>query len=130
MSGFGSSNQAPTRLTPIVVDQPITDARTGQPTPYFAQMMQRVLSYLGQPGSSTGTGTTSSSGLTVSEQLTNLNTSVEVLQAAAGGVTPGQAGVTSRIALIEQIIRNLLRFGPPPPQRPNMTPALIMSWWR
>jgi hypothetical protein len=142
MSGTGQSNtQAPTRLTPIVLDQPIVDARTGQPTPYFGQMIQRILSYLGQPGSATTTGTTGSSGLTVTEQLNNLSTQIEILQASAAGNTP-QSGTIGRLATIENIIRNFLRYQRPPrtatrlivipaaPQpAPNLTPAMILSWW-
>jgi hypothetical protein len=142
MSGTGQSNtQAPTRLTPIVLDQPIVDARTGQPTPYFGQMIQRILSYLGQPATSSSGGGGSGSGLTITEQITNLNTQVEVLQAQAAGNTP-QSGTISRLSSLEVAFRNLLRFNRPPPSAalrilvpaappppPNLTPAMILSWW-
>jgi hypothetical protein len=142
MSGTGQRDtQAPTRLTPIVVDQPITDPKTGGPTPYFAQSYQRILSYLGQPGSATTTGTTGSSGLTVTEQLNNLSTQIEILQASAAGNTP-QSGTIGRLATIENVIRNFLRYQrsprtatrlvvvPAAPQpAPSLTPAMILSWW-
>lgn len=142
MSGTGQSNtQAPTRLTPIVLDQPIVDAQTGQPTPYFGQVIQRILSYLGQPATSSSGGG-SGSGLTITEQITNLNTQVEVLQAQAAGNTP-QSGTISRLSSLEIAFRNLLRFNRPPPSAarrivvpaappppPDFTGAQMLSWWR
>lgn len=131
MSGTGQKDsQAPTRLTPIVLDQSIVDTASGRPTPYFGQMIQRILSYLGQPGSTTATGTSTSSGLTVTEQLNNLTTSVETLQAASGGGTPAQVGLVARIASLEALVRNSLRYNQPPPAKPDFTSAQILSWWR
>lgn len=130
MSGTGQKDaQAPTRLTPIVLDQSIVDPVSGRPTPYFGQMVQRILSYLGQPVP-IATGTFSNSGLTVSEQLNNLTTAVEILQAASGGGTPAQVGLVARIASLEALVRNSLRYNQPPPAKPDFTSAQILSWWR
>ena len=144
MSGSGQpGHRAPTRLTPIEIDQPIADPATGRPTPYFGQMVQRILSYLGQPGPTTGGGTGGGgSGLTITEQLNTLNTQVEILQATSGGNTP-RSGLAAQVAVIENIVRNLLRYQRPPkeaaqrlvvpaaPQpRPNFAGAQMLSWWR
>lgn len=67
MSGTGvPNNEAPTRLTPMSLDQPVGSTREGMPvypSLWFAQMIQRILSYLGQPGTS---------GQTLTEQVTNI----------------------------------------------------------
>lgn len=70
MSGF----RAPTELTPATGDQPISDP-DGRPTFYMLSWMQRIQSFLGQPGGSTGSGS-GGGGVTVSEQLNTLNSEV------------------------------------------------------
>lgn len=132
MSGQGSG--APTRLTPISIDQPIVDPTTGRPTPFFGQTIQRILSYLGQPGSGssggTGGGSSSGSTLTVSQQLTNLTNEVTILQAAAGGTSPTQSGLVSRVTALESQLRSILRLPAPPRPPSDLTGAQILSWWR
>jgi hypothetical protein len=66
MSGTDTNDfAAPTRLTTIVGDQPIGNATDGSlvmPSMYFLQMLQRVLSYIGQPAEGT-------SGQTLTDQV-------------------------------------------------------------
>lgn len=78
MSGGG----APTRLTPMSMDQPIghTRGEAGNvevwPSPYFAQVIVRILAYLGQPLSPGGSGGGSNS--TIGEQILVLQESMPV----------------------------------------------------
>ena len=135
MSGQNNQN-APDRLTPISGDQPIgTDVagNTIKPTFYFFQTIQRILSYLGQPGQ----GSTNSAGttLTVSEQLTNLTNAIESLQSTQGAVAPG---IDGRLSSVEALLRSapwLLPSGSkahtdqpqvtPPPTKP---PFPSLAW--
>jgi len=69
--------QAPTELTPATGDQPIS-APDGRPTFYMLSWMQRIQSFLGQPGGSGGGG---AGGVTVSEQISILNSEIASLSA-------------------------------------------------
>jgi len=65
---------APNKLLPLLADQPIGEVRGSYvyPTMPLAQMLQRILSYLGQPGSATGgkpTGETLTQGVQSAAEL-------------------------------------------------------------
>jgi hypothetical protein len=114
----GANNQGPpTRLTPIAGDMPIAQDRDGNlltPTPYFFQCIQRILSYLGQPGQGNENGEPSNNG-TISEQLDQLANIVAGLVVSPGTAAPGLDG---RIADLEKLLRTqpwLLPSHPPGP---------------
>lgn len=122
----GANNQGPpTRLTPIAGDMPI--GRTDDGTPIrpsfeFFQCIQRILSYLGQPGQGNPDGTPSSD-LTVAEQLDKLANLVANLSASPGTAAPGLDG---RISTIESLLRRmpwLLPGRPRKPRQPIIIPA-------
>ena len=97
MSG---ANAAPSRLTPINVTQAFGQDDQGKPvypSMEFAQMIQRLLSFIGQPASSGGT-IIGGNNFTISEQISNITD-----QTAALGQAPGSeaAGLTARVALLE-----------------------------
>lgn len=82
--------RAPSRLTPIAMDQPIGHDMSGgkvMPTPYFAQMLQRILSYVGQPPTS-GAG---AGGVTISEALSTVTNNVVENQFTLKAADLGQA---------------------------------------
>jgi|SRR5580700_2732027 hypothetical protein len=117
MSGTGQRNTAaPTRLTPIATDQPIGQSAGGETlifgSPYFTQMITRILAYLGQPGSGTGAVTSGGTTLTISEQLSQLQTSVATLQAQPGALV---SGLSSRVAALETEVARLRLFTLRPP---------------
>jgi hypothetical protein len=139
MSGTDQNNtSAPTRLTPIAGDQPIgtdADGRPIAPTFYFFQMIQRILAYLGQPGSSGTAGgpATSGSSLTVSEQLTQLTQAVLTFSQAPGSEA---AGLNGRVAALESALGNRPIFFPAAPtvaapNAPGVSMALAetISYW-
>lgn len=115
MSGAGQTSGAPTFLTPIAVDQPIgrdAEGRDVGATMYFSQMIQRILSYLGQPAQATGGGGSGGiTNLTVSQQLTNIQNEISNLRASPDAATVGLAG---RVSYLESMLRDLL-FRPQAP---------------
>lgn len=97
MSGF----RAPTELTPATGDQPISTP-DGRPTFYMLSWMQRIQSFLGQPGSGgPGAGGVGSGGggVTVSEQLNILNS--EVTLALAQSFAPSRQDRKSSVTAEE-----------------------------
>jgi hypothetical protein len=114
----GANNQGPPdRLTPIAGDQPIGNVDENgvvRPTQYFFQMMQRILSYLGQPGQGTTTGAPNTN-LTVSEQLTYLMNAVDQAQFGPGAAAIGLDG---RVSTIERLLRRLPWYYPKAPRPP------------
>jgi hypothetical protein len=114
----GANNQGPPdRLTPIAGDQPIGNVDENgvvRPTQYFFQMMQRILSYLGQPGQGTATGAPNTN-LTVSEQLTYLMNAVDQAQFGPGAAAIGLDG---RVSTIERLLRRLPWYTPKHPRSP------------
>lgn len=103
MSGTGQNNNAaPTRLTPVALDQAIGfdgEGRDVMPAPWFGQMLQRLLSSLGQPGTGTG-GAGGGSGQTVFDQITDLQQSVKFAEVGIGSATPGLVG---RVSALEKL---------------------------
>jgi hypothetical protein len=131
MSGTGQRNTAaPTRLTPIAVDQPIGQDSEGKlifPSQYFAQSYTRVLAYLGQPGaSSTGGGGSGGSNLTISEQLTMLAAAIVATTGELGNGVPGLAG---RVAALERRITDTQVLPRPPLDRRAASVAKIIAYW-
>lgn len=117
MSG-NSGNQAPTKLTPVSGDHPFGYTADGSPvkmTFEHFQMIQRILSYLGQPGQGNSNGSPSS-GLTIGAQLDILNNTVAVLQGS-----PGTAafGLDARLSTLERLLRRLPWLRPHQPARPQ-----------
>lgn len=107
MSGTGQHNTtAPTRLTPISVDQPIGQDQSGNgifPSLYFAQSYTRVLAFLGDPSSSSSSGGSGTGGnMTVVEQLDSLTTTVSQMAAQVGA---GLAALAARVDGLEAIVR-------------------------
>ena len=116
MSGANTQGP-PDRLTPIAGDQPIGNVDENgvvRPTQYFFQMMQRILSYLGQPGQGTATGAPNTN-LTVSEQLTYLMNAVDQAQFGPGAAAIGLDG---RVSTIERLLRRLPWYTPKHPRSP------------
>ena len=121
MSGTGQRNTAaPTRLTPIANDQPIGQSSDGQTlvfgSPYFTQMITRILAYLGQPTSSSNLTTTvggNTTNLTVTEQLSQLQTIVSNIQVSPGALI---SGLSSRVAAVEATLALLFRRPEKPTQ--------------
>lgn len=105
MSGSGQSGSgAPSHLTPIAMDQPIGMSEDGKavlPTYWFGQMITRILAYLGQPVS--GSGSSGGSNLTIGEQIAALQTSIDILESAGSTV----AGLASRVAELEALAGRL-----------------------
>jgi hypothetical protein len=91
---------SPNKLLPPIGDQPFVDPKTGQLTMFGFQMLQRLYSYLGQPGSATG-GTPS--GETVTEGIATAQA-----MAIAAAFAPGNEG-------LYQSRNNTFVFGFPPP---------------
>lgn len=102
MSGQGNPpGRAPVRALTVFGDQPIGSAADGspiRPTMYFVQFLQRLVSYVGQPNTNTPAG------MTISEQVGDLNAEVESL-VTRGSI--GTASVTSRLYAVEQAIARL-----------------------
>ena len=98
MSGTGQPNtSAPARLTPIAGDLPIGTDKNGDAvhaTFAFFQTIQRILSYLGQPSSSSSSG---GSPATVSEQLTAVGAGV----VSGFELSPEAAGLSGRVTVLE-----------------------------
>lgn len=117
------SGNAPDRLTPIALDQPITDPQTGKPTPNFGQTIQRILSYLGQPVAGTGSGGSGGPVITISESISNLTTEVNNISAIVSGA-PVLGAFSGRIAALEARIRQLLPFTAASPRRAEHPPFL------
>jgi len=89
--------RAPARLAPIAGYQSIgTDPNGGKvmPTAYFAQMLQRMLSYLGQPPTS---GTTSG-GVTIAESLSTVTNNVVENQFILKSADLGQSAQSDAMA--------------------------------
>lgn len=95
MSGF----RAPTELTPATGDQPISTP-DGRPTFYMLSWMQRIQSFLGQPGGGGTSGGGSGGGATISEQLSTLNSEVAGALSLAFA-SPGQQGRKSSVTAEE-----------------------------
>lgn len=118
MSGTGVPDfLAPTRLTPVAADQAIGKGADGSdvmPSMYFSQMIQRILSFLGQPASS-------SNGTTLSDQVVAVteiaNTALQVATSAAGTAVSLAAVFDQKIA---EISGGTLPPFPPPP-----TPEIV-----
>ncbi len=94
MSGTGQNNRAPTRLTPMGTDQPIGNDPKGTgiwPSMWFAQMIERLLSYVGQPVSS------NTPGQTISSQVGTLNTAVDRLSASVFARQPDRLAAPRQI---------------------------------
>lgn len=129
MSGTGQKgSSAPTHLTPMAMDQPIGQTAKGETilaTPYFGQMITRILAYLGQPVSSGGSGGGGGTNLTIGEQINNLQTAVELL-AASGQST---ADLSSRVAELESMISKLRTIvGPIIAEDPTAIAKTIATW--
>lgn len=122
MSGTGIPDfLAPTRLTPVAADQAIGTAADGSsimPSMYFSQMIQRILSYLGQPASSVD-------GQTLTDQViavaTIANTALSVASSAQSSAASAisltaalqmavaQAGSTPR-AVVDRLVAEVLKL--------------------
>ena len=120
MSGTGTEDfRAPTRLTPIAGDQPIgyyDEAAGGVlPSTYFTQMLQRIISYLGQPTENNPPGQT------ISSQVGDLN---ELVALAANGPGPAVPGLNARVSAVEAA---LIRQNLPLPRPPGLNQAQVLS---
>lgn len=107
MSGTGQSGRSPTRLTPITGTEPIAQDDKGQgfrPTMYFLQLIQRLLSYIGQPTSS------NTPGVTLSGQVGTLNSEMGFV---LSGLGPADAGINARVAELEVKSQRLQQLQPP-----------------
>lgn len=108
-----SGHAAPTVLTPINIDLPFGKDTNGDPVfpdMQFAQMIQRILSFLGQP---VGSGSAGGSSLSISEQIALLTTTVTQL---AGQLNPGLPGLAGRVAALEAAIAATKPWPPASPQ--------------
>jgi hypothetical protein len=95
--GPGSApGSAPSKITTIVIDQPIGEVRGNQVYALmtFAQLIQRIVSYLGQPGSGSG-GVPS--GNTVTQDVASASATAAF--AAFGPAIEGMAAATQPPAL-------------------------------
>lgn len=126
MSGTGQKNTAaPTRLTPIAIDQPIgqgADSTLIFPSQYFAQSYTRLLAYLGQPGPSSGGGSGGGSNMTITEQLSALTT---LITENIGALSAGIVGLTGRVAALEAALANIQAFPRSPSEQTARTDSLI-----
>jgi hypothetical protein len=132
MSGSSkNSSVAPTKLTPMAMDQPIGQTGDGQPilaTSYFGQVITRILAYLGQPApaSASGGGGSGGNNLTISEQISQLNTSITVLQAAGSS----SSGMSGRISGIEEALQKIRPWVPSAPAMPGAAGAAGLTGLR
>lgn len=119
MSGTGQEDfRAPTRLTPIAGDQPIgTGDSAGQvrPSMYFTQLIQRLLSYIGQP--TTGNVT----GQTLSSQVGELNIGFTIIENSPGPAAPS---INARVSALESASARAIS---PVPAMDGTKPALTVT---
>lgn len=96
MSGSGQDDfRAPTYLTPIAGDEPIAttdEGKESRPTMHFVQLIQRILSYIGQPTSG------NPAGQTLSSQVGEVNIITSIIISA---VSAANAGLAGRVMALE-----------------------------
>jgi hypothetical protein len=119
MSGTGRPDfQAPTRLTPIAGDQPIGQgdaSGTVRPSMYFVQLIQRLLSYIGQPTSG------NVAGQTLSGQVGSLNIATTIIQNSPGPAAPS---INARLSALEAASARPIS---PVPAMDDTNPALTIT---
>lgn len=102
---------APSKLLTIIGDQPFGQDATGKPvypSMYFTQVMQRLISLIGQPVEGSA-----SAGIPISAQLGALEAAILNVGQSPGAASPG---LTGRVAALEAMVRTIgARVGPPPP---------------
>lgn len=110
MSGSGQDDfRAPTYLTPIAGDEPIATTDEGvssRPTMHFVQLIQRLLSYVGQP---TGGNP---AGQTLSSQVGAVNIFTSIIISA---VSAANAGLVGRVLQLESAGQQRSQPLPRPP---------------
>lgn len=124
---------APQRIVPPLGDQPLIQG-DGHPSFPMIQWMQRISAFVGPVQDPTSSGGSSTTNLSLSEQIANLTNVVNQLASEAGG----DLTLPSQLAILRQelgSLRSLLtpqpvspglafvpRFVPPPPPGPAFVP--------
>jgi hypothetical protein len=104
-------NPAPQRVIPPLADQPIAN-QDGRPSNPMVQWMQRLSALVGSVPPSASGGINGGGNLSITQQITNLNTAVNDL--IAGNIPP-DFSLAGQIDALKQQIRQLLFIQQPPP---------------
>ncbi len=101
-----ATSGAPKPISSLLIDRPVVDAN-GVIQPWFAQVMQRLLDYVGSP--STGSSGTSGGG-NVTQTLTDQLTVLTNNQYTGVGSPPGDGSLYGRVAALESAVPPLPGF--------------------
>ena len=103
-------SDAPKTITSLLIDRPAVNA-DGTLAPWLAQVLQRILGFIGPVGGTTGTGA-GSGGNSITDEITDIQQAL----LTAGGASGADGASLARIGALE-------RVPPPLPSPPPLPPT-------